>query len=179
MALSDGKITVDGDLILSPTDYSSGGTDLGLLETMHLVGFNHDVELLTKQNYGTHYVNARILGTNVVYEITVGNRSTTLMSLLSHSRADADDWGENQPYLYGNLVGSDETNDFLIRPNGGTTQPYLYIPKGFILDIGPVVFDRRTSHHDLTTITIIALWDTDNDTNVFYGDPTTWSVLQP
>lgn len=180
MALDDGKYTVKGKLFLNPTDYTgAGGTDLGLLETFQLAGFNHDVEMLTKQNYGTHYVDARLLATNVAYQVTVANRSTELSNIFLHGRASSDNFGVSQPYLYGNLVGASQLSKLLIVPDAGATKPYLYIPRALVIDVGPVVWDRRQSHVDLASMVIVALWDTTINAPVLYGDPTTWSVLQP
>lgn len=180
MALLDGKLTMDASLYVAPTDYTgAGGTDLGLLQSAHLVGFNHDFELITKQNFGTHFHEARLLGTNVIYQITVANRSTKLHEIFFHSRADADDYGVNQPYLYGNLVGTSELFKLLIAPAAGATLPHLYIPRGFVTAVEPVIWDRRVSHVDLAMLTVVALWDTTLSTNALYGDPALWSVLQP
>ena len=177
MALASGKLTVDGSLILDPTTYSSGGTSLGLLQSAHVAGFNHDFELLTKQNYGTHYADARLLATNVIYQVTVANRSSVLTSMFTHGRATADNFGVAQNYLYGNLVGATQLSKLLIRPTAGTTMPHLYIPRGFVTAVEPVIWDRRTSHVDLAMLTIVALWSTTHSAPVLYGDPTTWPAL--
>lgn len=168
MAFDTGVFSVDGSLILDPTGYTSGGTDLGIVGSVHRAGFQHAVQTLRKQNYGAEHVDARILGTNILYQIIVEHRSTDLTEILFHNRAVSDAYGDPS-FNRGKLVTSDETVELLVRP-ATTTKPMLYFPRAFLIACGPVLWARRAGHHLETVLTFIGLRDGSTTAPFYYGD---------
>ena len=175
MAITDGAYPAEGDLILGPTNYTTGGTDLGLTGSAHAVGFNKDVSLLSKVLTGSQYTDARILGINLIYEITLLARSTEVMNLMFDGESASDIFEGYSTYLLGQLVGDSQTSKLLIRPNiakdaSNVNKPYLYMPRALVMDMGPVQFSHRGKMQEATKMTIVALWDTARTAAFHYGD---------
>lgn len=169
MTLETGAYTVEANLILDPTNYTTGGTDLGLLGSAHLIGLNKDVSLLSRVTTGSQYTDARILGLNLIYEIIVLNRSTDLMNLMFDGESAADIFEGYATYLPGHLVDDTQTSKLLLRPTLATN-PYLYIPRALIIDMGPTTFAHRQKLHEATLLTIVGLLDTTRGAAFHYGD---------
>lgn len=175
MAITDGAYPAEGDLILNPTNYLSGGTDLGETGSAHAVGFNKDVSLLSKAPTGSQFTDARILGLNLIYEIVLLDRSTEVMNLMFDGESGADIFEGYSSYLLGHLVDDSQTSKLLIRPDVTKTaanvdNPYLYIPRALVMDLGPVMFEHRGKLQAATKLTIVALWDTVRVAAFHYGD---------
>lgn len=168
MAFDTGVFSADCELIHNPTGYTSGGDNLGLIGSVHRVGFRHGVELLRKQNYGIENVQARRFGTNVIYQIIVQNRSELLTEIMLHNQPVDDHMGEPTSN-YGNLVTSSETEKLLLRPKV-STKPMLYFPRAFVIDVGPLLWHRKGSHLDETVLTIVGLRDGTTSPPFHYGD---------
>lgn len=169
MAINDGEYPVEADLFVNPTNYTTGGTNLGLLGSGHLIGFNKDVELLSKAPTGSQYTDARILGMNLIYEIIILNRATAVMNLMFDGESATDIFEGYNSYLLGHPVGASQTSKLLLRPTTATN-PYLYIPRALVIDLGPIQFDHRGELQEATRLTLVALLDTSRDSAYSYGD---------
>jgi len=168
MALTNGQYASAASLILTPTNYTTGGTDLGLIGSDHIVGFNKDVSLLSKVTTGSQYTEARLHGVNLIYEIVLLNLSANVMNLLFDGESASSIFQAYSTYLTGQLVGASQTHKLLIRP--AASQPYLYIPRGLIIDAGPVQWSAKQMHLEATKLTIVALWDSTRGSAFSYGD---------
>lgn len=169
MAIQDGKYPAEGALFLNPTNYLTGGTNLGVLGSAHMAGFNKDVSLMSKVVLGSQYTDARILGLNLIYEIVLLERSTEVMNLMFDGESATDIFEAYTTYLPGQLVDSTQTSQLLIRPEDAT-HPFLYIPRALVLDMGPAQWHTRGKHQEATQLTIVALWDTSRGAAFHYGD---------
>lgn len=169
MSLKEGAYPVEADLILNPTNYTSGGTDLGLLGSAHLIGFNKDVSLMSRVITGSQYTDARILGLNLIYEIILLKNSTEVMNLMFDGESASDIFEAYSTYLLGQLVDSSQTSKLLLRPVAAT-EPYLYIPRALVIDMGPVQFAHREKLLQATQLVVVALWDSARGAAQHYGD---------
>lgn len=168
MALTSGQYTSAANLILNPTNYTTGGSDLGLIGSDHVVGFNKDVSLISKVTTGSQFLEARILGLNLIYEIVLLNMAANTMNLLFDGESASSVFQAYSTYLPGQLVGSSQTSKLLIRPTAGL--PYLYMPRALIINAGPVQWSARHMHLEATKLTIVALWDASRSAAFHYGD---------
>jgi len=168
MALTNGQYTSAANLILNPTNYATGGTDLGLIGSDHVVGFNKDVSLISKVTTGSQFLEARLLGINLIYEIILLNMAANTMNLLFDGESASSIFQAYSTYLPGQLVGTSQTRKLLVRPSTGL--PHLYIPRALIINAGPVQWSARHMHLEATKLTIVALWDTTRGAAFHYGD---------
>ena len=169
MTLSTGAFTNKASLFLDPTNYTTGGTDLGLIGSDHLIAFNKDVSLLSRVTTGSQYVDARILGINLVYEIVLVESSTNVMNLMFDGESASNIFEAYSTYKVGQLVDSSQTHKLLLRPSAANGA-YLYIPRALVIDMGPVQFAARKKLLDATQLVIVALWDTGRGAAFHYGD---------
>lgn len=172
MTLKTGAFTNEASLILNPTNYTSGGTNLGLIGSDHLIGFNKDVEMLSRVITASQYTDARILGLNLVYEIILLESSTNVMNLMFDGESASNIFEAYSTYLPGQLVGASQTSKLLLRPTAaaGATAAYLYIPRALVIDLGPVQFAAEKKLLQATRLTIAALWDDSRGAAFHYGD---------
>lgn len=169
MALDTGIFVADANLILDPTNYITGGTDLGKIGSAHIVAFNKDVTMFSHVLTGSQFTEAAIYGINLVYEIILQDRSTNVMNLFFDGESGSDVFEAYSTYLPGQYVGDAQTHKLLIRPIVAT-KPYLYIPRAMVIDLGPVTWDKRDHHQQNTLLTIVALFDSVRGAAFHYGD---------
>lgn len=169
MAIQDGAYPAEGKLFLDPTTYLTGGTDLGILGSAHLVGFNKDVSLMSKVITGSQYTDARILGINLIYEVVVLNRSLEVMNLMFDQDAASNIFENYTTYILGHLVDASQTSKLLIRPNN-PIHPHLYMSRALVIDQGPIQFHTQGKLQEATQMTIVALLDTARGSPYSYGD---------
>ena len=173
MALDTGAYPAEARLILTPTSYASGGTDLGLVGDFHQAGFGYHATLLSNLKFGEQFTGGRVTGINLVYRILLLEQSNSVMSLMFGDGATSaqDHWEWFESYKLGHPV--EETTgmlkQILIRPTD-TSHPYLYIPKGFVFQLGPIQWDRRENVYSGTEILVAALYDETRSTNVHFGN---------
>ena len=183
MALNAGAYPVDGDVYdlgLSPSSYTSGGTLLGANGSARAVQFEHDVEMRRKQSRGAGTIirSGRILGTNVVLEMILLNRSDAVMDLMFQQRASGDTYGGDTSYKYGHLIeaGDAQTTALQIRATDNT-KPSLLIPAALCVSVAPIAWQREGKHLDAAVLTVVPLFYPSLGDCVFYGDPADWPSL--
>lgn len=186
MAIDQTMYPVKGnlfDLGLSPSQYASGGTDLGESLSAKPVAFQHDVELLKRQKSNGFYSGARVFGTNVMLEIVLANRSAAVLNLMMQGRTVSAStmYRGFITYPFGNVIahGSDNSSYLRclqIRPSTAT-YPSLVIPRAICVAAGPVTFDQSDVLHDATVLTIVGLWCPTYNDVVGYGDMTSFPSL--
>jgi len=164
-------------LILDPTDYTTGGTDLGLIGTAHMAGFSLDLDTFTNPYHGTTLVDARVTGINWLYSITLIDYSQNWLKLLTRGMNTNNTFQAFNGYNLGHLLGSGQTQNLLIRPydDDGTadaTKPMLWIPRAVVIGAYPLVWARSITHIEGVNLAIAALLDDDYDQPAFYGDST-------
>lgn len=162
-------------LILDPTDYSTGGTDMGLIGTAHIAGFSIDTETFSNPFHGTTLTDARIMGVNWLYNVTLIDYSQNWMKLITRGTNTTNSFQTFTNYNLGHLVGSGQTHNLLIRPFDDTgvvdvTKPMLWIPRAFVLGAYSPVWDRTVTHIETVQLTIAALLDDLYSQPAFYGD---------
>lgn len=183
MALDTSLYPAQGRLILSPTNYTTGGTDLGLVAMGHNVGVEFDVETFTRMETGSTAAEARITGVNAVYSITMLEYSASVVSMFFRGmQTNTYNFKDFNGYNLGNLVGSSQTFKLQIRPvnDDGTvdsTKPHLYIPRGMVISIGPFSWDRQVGHIEGTRIIVLALKSSSYTSPFLYGDPATLPAI--
>jgi len=182
MALDTGQYPAQGRLILTPTNYSTGGTDLGLVSSSHIVSTSMDTESITEHATGTALVDTRFLGMNVSYLIHMTEMSADLTDLLFNKVNDSDTVHGFTGYNVGDLLGSSQTHKLLIRPINDdgtvdTSKPTLYIPRGVVTPLTNLTWDRRMPHLAGAAMSITGLWDTSYNAPFLYGEAASLPVI--
>lgn len=184
MALDTGLYPVQGKLILTPTAYGSGGTDLGIVQAGSLAGFVKEHETYTLHPSGATAGEARIVGINVLFQMTLIDWSPTLFSLLwsnMQSAAEAmSNYGSN--YKLGHLLGDNETSKLMVRPvdDAGTfdaNKPLFYARRAVVVGLMPVVFDRVINHLEPLVINVLCLKHSSETLPFRYGNSATLPVF--
>lgn len=169
------------------SNYSTGGTDLGHVLSHAVVGLHRDMENLTKQIYGTHWVDGVFLGENVTIEVVLGQRSSDVLKLMSRTH-----WQNSvgsglllkAPQIKPGyrVKANSYTTRLQIRPviQAGTVDnalPHLYLPHAFCIDVGPRQYNDKGKHFEATVLTIVGYYDETNGYAYVEGDPTVSSAF--
>ncbi|MCZ7608499.1 MAG: hypothetical protein M5U25_21140 [Planctomycetota bacterium] len=175
MALDTNYYPAQAKLILTPTNYTGGGTDLGKVASVHTASFNPQFEFLTEHGTGSIPVDARITGINVVYMLHMLDFSESLLGVLFNKTNNTDRWQGFTGYNLGALLGTSQLSKFLVMPivDAGTvdaTKPMLYIPRGVCISAFNAVWDRRAAHTSGWVLQIMALYDSTLGAPAAYGD---------
>ena len=179
MAIAAGTYSMNASLILNPSGYTSGGTNLGIVGKGHAAGFNYDVTLYTQAPYGSQFVDATIEGVNLIYEVILLEASSALVGLINQNTGGKFEGLQlsGSSYKLGTRVTDSQTHKLLIRP-ASASQPHLYIPRGLVIDVGPVIWDRGEDgevdaglHFSATRILIAALYHKTRQAPFHYGNP--------
>lgn len=180
MALDTGIFAIQGKLILTPTAYGTGGTDLGTVESGSLVGFVKEHETYTLHNHGSSAAEARITGINALFQFQVIDWSPSLFNLLwsnMNSGVEAmSSYGSN--YKLGHLVGDNETSKLMIRPvvDAGTfdaDKPLFYARRCLVVGVMPLVWDRVTDHLGPLLVNVLCLKHSSETLPFRYGNSAT------
>lgn len=182
MAIGTGKYPVQGRLILTPTNYASGGTDLGLVESSHIVAVNMDTEQLTEHGTGSAVVDTRILGMNATWLIHMSEISAELQNLMYNKVNSSFNVEGFTSYNVGDILSASQTHKLLIRPvdDAGAhdaTKPTLYMSRAVVTPAANLIWDRRLSHLSGAAMAITGQWDTARDSAFSYGDSTTLTAI--
>lgn len=186
MALDTGLYPAQGKLILNPTNYTTGGTDLGLVESGHLVGLDFSMDIWDRMTGGTMSQEAAYTGVNAVYSIRLSEFSSTLLNILLRGMMGAGS-GELtfqgfQGYKLGQLLGSSQTFKLQVRPMSDalaaiTTKPTVYIPRAAVMSVVPFVWQRDAYHLTGVELKVAALKHSSYSVPILYGDPTTLPAI--
>lgn len=180
MALDTGLYPIQGKLILTPTAYGTGGTDLGIVQSGSLVGFVKEHETFTLHNHGATAAEARITGINALFQLTLVDWSPSLFALLwsgMQSGVEAmSSYGSN--YKLGHLVGDNETSKLMVRPvvDAGTVdadKPLFYARRCLVVGLMPVVYDRVINHLEPLVINLLCLKHSSETLPFRYGNSST------
>lgn len=182
MALDTGYYPDQAKLILTPTGYTSGGTDLGKVASVHTASLTPQFEFLTEHALGSTPLDARIVGLSAVYMVHMIDFSTSLLNVLLNKTNNSNKWQGFNGYNVGDILGTSQINKLLVRPvddtgAGDATKPMLYIPRGVCISAFNAVWDRRTSHGSGWILQILALYDSTFAAPAAYGDSTTFTAL--
>lgn len=184
MALDTGLYPVQGKLILTPTAYGTGGTDLGMVQSGSLIGFEKDLETYTLHQFGSTVAEARLTGINAMFQMTLVDWSPSLFSLLWSGMQSASEamssYGSN--YKLGHLVGDNETSKILVRPvvDAGTVdadKPLFYARRCLVIGLIPVVYDRVIDHLAPLTLQLLCLKHSSETLPFRYGNSATLPVF--
>lgn len=180
--MDTGYFPAEGRLILNPTSYSTGGTDLGLVSSSHIVTHGFDTEDLTEHATGSSVVDTRMLGRNVSYLIHVIDFSNDLMDILFNNMNDGADFDALNGYNIGDILPVGNTHQLLIRPitDTGTfdvNKPVCFIPRGVVTSPTNFVYDRRLPHTAGMAFSVKGLFDTVYSSPFLYGDAATLPTI--
>lgn len=170
-----GLYPAQGKLILNPTTYASGGTDLGVIGTGHAIGVNFKTDWFTKQPTGSTPVSYRTHGVEFLYQITLLEHSEALIDLLFRGMNVGSSFYTMNNYYLGHDHGAGQEFNLLIRPvqDDGVTfdssRPLAYMPRAVVKEVGPLIWDRQVMHFGGTFINIVPLLDSDYDSPLLYG----------
>lgn len=177
MAISDIFVN-DAALIIPASSYTTGGTDLGRCASAKPVAFSKDVELMAKQTSASLWNDARLLAVNLLFEVILLERTTTLMGLLFPQQASAGNVRGIRTLKAGKRVTSSDTSKLLFRPVD-TGKPYLYIPRALVTSVEPITWSPDEKHLSAAKISIAALLDGDTGEPWYYGDTSDFPSLAP
>lgn len=182
MAIDSGPFPAEGRLILNPTDYNTGGTDLGLVASSHIVTHGFDTEELTEHATGSAVVDIRMLGGNVIYLMHIVEYSEDLISILFNNMNDGSDFDELNGYNIGDILPVGNTHKLLIRPILDTgvvdpNKPSCYIPRSVVTSPTNIVYDRRLPHSAGMAFQVKGLFDTTYSAPFLYGDAATLPTI--
>jgi hypothetical protein len=178
VAVELGEFAMDAALVLTPdADYVSGGTPLGIVASMHVVGFEKDVELLTRVHTGSHETDARITAIRLTYQVVLLEQSNKLMDLMFGVDADTYEGMIDASQKLG-LLDDAEYSKLIVRPFTAT-KPHLYLPRALVTAIGPIVYHTTQKAYEAALLTIKALLDPDILKPFMYGDPASFGPQVP
>lgn len=180
--MDTGYFPAEGRLILNPTSYSTGGTDLGLVQSAHMVNVLSDTEFITEHGSGGSVSDARTTSMNINYSIHLSEYGTSIIELLFNGSNDGDTWHGFTGYNVGDILGSSHTHKLLIRPinDNGThdiNKPTIYIPRAIIQGGNLLVWDRRLAHTSGMALAVAGLFDTTYNSPFLYGDAATLPTI--
>lgn len=182
MALDSNKYPIQGRLILNPTTWTTGGTDLGLIGAGHTFTYDLTKEQFTRQPTGTTPVLTRVTGVNGMMDVELEDYSSSIFSMLFHGMNNGNEFDGLTSYKLGHLLGSSNYFKLQIRPvnDDGTvdsTKPHLYIPKGLVIPQGVLVWDRIATHLTAMPLRVVAYKSSSYDVPFIYGDPATLPAI--
>lgn len=182
MALKTGLYPVEGKLILTPTGYLTGGTDLGDLSSTVVAGMDFDAQVLTKHETGGIPVDVRYTGINLILTFSLLHASPSLIDMMFRNTADGDAFYALQNYKLGAVASSSQLFKLLVRPIDDTgsvdsTKSFLYIPRAAIIQITPQIWSRQLAQAASTTLTVLALYDTTLSGPFAYGNYTEFPAI--
>jgi len=175
MSLTTGYYPVKSDLILAPTGYTSGGTSLGKVSSIHTLSVTPQFEFLTEHALGGIPVDARITALSVTYMIHLIDVSVNLLSLLFNKTNNSDKWQGFNDYKLGEILSSSQLSKLIVRPLNDnntvdSTKPFLYIPRALCISSFNAIWDKRLSHSSGWVCQITALYDEGISSPILYGD---------
>ncbi len=183
MALQTGLYPVEGRLILDPTTYTGNdGTDLGKLAASSLAGIDFDGHFLTKHATGYTPTDIRYTGMNCSFIFSLLHASSEVIDLMFRKTNTNDSFVGFNGYKMGAIASSSQLFSFLVRPidDDGTVdtdKPFLYIPRGAVIKVEGLAFDKQIGHYASTAITVAALYDSTISSSFEYGDQTEFGAL--
>lgn len=183
MALDSLMYPAQGRLILNPTNYTSGGDDLGMAQSGHLVGVDFGMDVFDKMPGGGMAQEAAYNSVNGVYSITMLDMSTKLLNMLFRGLAGVGSdptkeqtFQQFNNYKLGHLLGAGQTFKLQIRPisDAGTpisTRPTIYFPRAAVMSVLPLTWHRGVEHFAATELRLLALKPWSYSVPFLYGDP--------
>lgn len=185
MAVASGFYTAQADLILNPDDYitpGAGETNIGRIGSIHSASITPEFEYMTEHQYGTSIIDGRIVGVNASYSINLIDLNEDNLGILFNNTNDGDVWDGWNGYDLGDILGSSQTNELLVRPvdddgDAVATKPFIYIPRALSIAAINAVWDKRTPHTIGWTLQILCLFDTSLGAPAAYGDYTEFPSL--
>jgi hypothetical protein len=169
VALRLGTYPARADLILNPTTYRTGGINLGLIGTAHVAGFSKETMFYTDVNTGGQFTDAETTAINLIYRVVILDQSNALMEALFGETGNIFEFFAQYKLGHPSSVNPALEKKLLVRPTLAN-KPHLYMPRGYIFDIGPMIWDRRQKVYDSTYMMVASLWDKDRDAAFHYGD---------
>jgi hypothetical protein len=178
VSLLTGYFPADARLILSPSSYVAGGTDLGKLASIQAVDITHDMEFVNEHVSGSTLTGARMTGTRATLLVAVEDWSEALMDVLNNHTNNGTDWDGFTGYNMGDFMDDDQFSRLQVRPvdKAGaviTTKPHVYIPRAVTIRGFNPVWGRRVKHTEAFQLLITAIKHPSYATPVLYGDATT------
>lgn len=178
MAITTGYYPAQARLILNPTGFTTGGTDLGKVLSIHTSSIAQEIEFITEHGTGSVPVDASITGITVVYTVQLIDWTEALLGVITNHTNTTDRWQGTGTYKLGALLSSSQTSKLLIRPvndanapnSGDATKPMLYIPRA--VQIAPLTgtWDPEFPVGSGFQLQIVALYDTTLGAPAAYGD---------
>lgn len=169
MTLATNIFVSPARLILTPTNYSGGGTNLGEILDAEVAGVSLDYQLLQKQSANSQWFAARRLGANMVLTVTVAERSTSVVGFLFNSLATNGTAKSVNSTKPGKLLVSSEYAKLLVLPND-SAHPALYFPKALVTEVGAFIWSPSAGRHmDACKITVAAMFDSTLGEAWYYG----------
>lgn len=175
MPLDTGYYPNQAQLILDPTDYGTGGTDLGKVQSIHTASVIPQFEFLTEHATGNQNVDARMTGLQATYLIHMIDFTTDLLAVTTNNMNNGDSLIGQNNYNIGDLLSAAQTNKLLVRPitDAGAfdgAKPVAYIPRAINIAALNGVWDRRSPLTNGWVLQITALLDTDYGGPIGFGD---------
>lgn len=173
---ANSRVILNPDSYLAPTP-AVGETDLGILGSSAVAGFSYQANIRSNVRFGGQFAGADITAINLICQWILLDHSDELMSLLFQEEDDVFEFFQN--YKLGHPIEVENPTMFkelLVRP-AAPDKPHLYIPKAFVFDVGPFVWDRQKMVYDSTMLMLAAMWDSAKGCAFRYGDPGSFTAL--
>ena len=182
MSLDTGFYPSQAELILTPTGYTSGGTSLGKVQSVHTATIASQFEFLTEHVAGSTVVDARMTGVDVTYLIHLIDVSVALLGVLFNHTNTSDKWQGYTGYNVGDILSSSQTSALLVRPlddDGATdsSKPFLYMPRAMCVSAFNATWDRRVPHTSGWVLQVTALYSSAITAPALYGDVADFPAL--
>lgn len=170
------------------SNYTTGGTNLGLVLSHAIVGYEREGEVVTRPGIsGIVPWDYRWLGDIVTLQVVLGLRTSDVLKLAHRPK-----WASTNSGL---LLGVDQlkkgqrvrsagkTTRLQIRAMNDdgsaaiTTRPHLYLPKAFCIGVEARQWSRQGSLLEASVLTILGLTDDDDSPPFYEGDAGTFPSL--
>lgn len=176
MTLETSIFAAKSRLILTPTNYSGAGTDLGEILDAEVAGVSFDYQLLTKPRSGSFWTEGRRLGANMVLTFTLAERSTAVVGLLFNSLASSGNVRSRRGTKLGHWLSAEYKKLLVLPADSG--HPALYLPRSLVTEVGALTWSPSDGlHMAAAKITVVAMYEPTLEESWYYGATSDFPAL--
>jgi hypothetical protein len=145
--------TAQGQLVLDPTNYSTGGTVIGRSVLGQITNVSAEPEVFSEASTGGTPRYARYVAVGATVVVRFNDFNTETMALFARKMNTGMGWSSSK---IGQILEDADLFNILVRPDH-SSKPHLWIPRAMVVSVDDFVFERSLPFTSQATVILVGL----------------------